>query len=294
MQSTRPLEVLPLELHALHPKVSTRCAASSWRSGQPLSPRPAAAASSTRRVGLPPAADAMSVRAAVPLEASAAVPHLDGLRAVAVTRRPALPVDYLSDPRIHFVALAQLQRFVAVALRERSIPGEESRLRREARTLWSAVAFAEQFGIDLEPLLATVGPAPPPESQPTGRSGSTRGAIMPAASPCTAAEPVSPSGSASGRPVHPPEEPARHGPLVVAAALLASSIEQRQRRAAECGQAACYEYPYRPLPPLTTPYRPLQPLPSPHRRPATSTRTAPAATRRARQRGRRERRLSAW
>ena len=257
-------------------------------------PRPAAAASSTRRDGLSPAVDAM------PLEASAAVPHLHGLRAVAVTRRPALPVDYLSDPRIHFVALAQLQRFVAAALRERSIPGEESRLRREARTLWSAIAFAEQFGIDLEPLLATVG-----EGRPIGRPESTRGAVRPATSPC--AEPVSPSGSASGGPVHPPEEPAGHGPLVVAAALLASSIEQRQRRAAEYGQVACDEYPYdplqplaapcapcRPLPPLAAPCRPLQPLPSPHRRPATSTRTAPAATRRARQRGRRERWLSAW
>jgi hypothetical protein len=48
------------------------------------------------------------------------------------------------------------------------------------------------------------------------------------------------------------------------------------------------------LQPLTAPCRPLQPLTSPHRRPATSTRTAPAATRRAQQRGRRERRLWAW
>lgn len=170
----------------------------------------------------------------------AAVPHLDGLQAVALTRQPALPVDYLSDPRIHFVALAQLQRFVAAKLRERSIPGEESRLRREARTLWSAVAFAEQLGIDLEPLLATIGPPAPPEGWPTGRPGS-RGAIMLATSPRAAAGP-SPSGSAGG-PVHPPEEPAGHGPLVVAATLLASSFEQRQRRAAERGQVACDDYP---------------------------------------------------
>ena len=77
-----------------------------------------------------------------------------------------MPMDYLSDPRSHFVALAQLQRYVAAALRQLSLPGEESRLRREARTLWSAVAFAEQFGIDLEPLLATVGPPTPAEGRP--------------------------------------------------------------------------------------------------------------------------------
>ena len=51
------------------------------------------------------------------------------------------------------------------------------------------------------------------------------------------------------------------------------------------------------LQPLTTPYRPLPPLAASsilHRQPATSTRTAPAATRRARQQGRRERWLLAW
>ena len=190
----------------------------------------------------PDIAKAITGRLAMPRGATAplaAVPHLNGLQAVALTRQPALPVDYLSDPRIHFVALAQLQRFVAAKLRERSIPGEESRLRREARTLWSAVAFAEQYGIDLEPLLATIGPPAPPEGWPTGRPAS-RGAIMPATSPRAAAGP-SPSGSAGG-PVHPPVEPADR-PLAVAATLLASSFEQRQRRAAERGQVACDDYP---------------------------------------------------
>ena len=190
----------------------------------------------------PDIAKAITGRLAMPRGATAplaAVPHLNGLQAVAPTRQPALPVDYLSDPRIHFVALAQLQRFVAAKLRERSLPGEESRLRREARTLWSAVAFAEQYGIDLEPLLATIGPPAPPEGWPTGRPGS-RGAIMPATSPRAAAGP-SPSGSAGG-PVHPPVEPADR-PLAVAATLLASSFEQRQRRAAERGQVACDDYP---------------------------------------------------
>ena len=190
----------------------------------------------------PDIAKAITGRLAMPRGATAplaAVPHLNGLQAVALTRQPALPVDYLSDPRIHFVALAQLQRFVAAKLRERSLPGEESRLRREARTLWSAVAFAEQYGIDLEPLLATIGPPAPPEGWPTGRPGS-RGAIMPATSPRAAAGP-SPSGSAAG-PVHPPVEPADR-PLAVAATLLASSFEQRQRRAAERGQVACDDYP---------------------------------------------------
>lgn len=200
----------------------------------------------------------MPVRAVgrqLPSEASVGVPHLDGLWMVAVNRRPALPVDYLSDPRIHFVALAQLQRFVAAALRERSIPGEESRLRREARSLWSAVVFAEQFGIDLEPLLAIVGPSPPPEGRPTGWPGPTRGVSVPAISPCTAAEPVSPSACASGGPMRAPEEPAGRGSLVVAAALLASSIEQRQRRMAEYGQARPYPARY----PSTTPCRFLRP-----------------------------------
>lgn len=88
------------------------------------------------------------------------VPPLDGVLAAATRRQPALPIDYLTDPRLHFVAINQLQRTVSAALLERGLPGEESQFRREARTVWAIVSFAERFGVDLEPLLAAVGPPP--------------------------------------------------------------------------------------------------------------------------------------
>ena len=149
-------------------------------------------------------------------------------------------MDYLSDPRSHFVALAQLQRYVAAALRQLSLPGEESRLRREARTLWSAVAFAEQFGIDLEPLLATVGPPTPAEGRPApaGRLGLEQ--CVPSMATVPTAEPVEPAPlSFSTGPAPPPAEesesgsdPAGRWPLAVAAALLVDSVELRLRLAA--------------------------------------------------------------
>ena len=76
------------------------------------------------------------------------------------SRKPALPKDWIADWRTHHIALAQLQRFIAQQLLARSLPGEAGRFRREARTVWSIVSFAESYGIDLEPLMATVGPPP--------------------------------------------------------------------------------------------------------------------------------------
>lgn len=82
----------------------------------------------------------------------------DGSIAQGEIRQPALPKDWITDWRTHNLPLAQLQRFVAQQLLARSLPGEAGRFRREARTVWSIVSFAESYGIDLEPLMATVGP----------------------------------------------------------------------------------------------------------------------------------------
>jgi len=94
-----------------------------------------------------------------------------GVSSAVESRTPALPKDWIADWRTHHLPVAQLQRFIAQQLLARSLPGEAGRFRREARTAWSIISFAESYGIDLEPLMATVGPPPAEAStQSTSKS----------------------------------------------------------------------------------------------------------------------------
>ena len=166
---------------------------------------------------------------ALPPKVTRPVPKLDKLLVAATARQPALPKDYIADPRIHFLALAQLQRFIAAALLQRSLPGEESRLRKEARTVWSVVSFAEKYGIDLEPLLATVGPPPTERDgwpERGGRLEQRRSAIAPAPAPeprSSWTAPAGPSPSCSAEEA----ADARQAASLAAALLLTDAAERR-------------------------------------------------------------------
>ena len=92
--------------------------------------------------------------------------------------------------------------------------------------MWAVVSFADSYDVDLEPLLASVGPSP------TGRSDREGARAEPAEEPprATADEEPAPSQPAA---VLPRAEPSVNWAAQAAAVLLTGAVEARLRQAEE-------------------------------------------------------------